>query len=783
MPKDSRSSSQSFDDIVAGRQGSSQPPARRSVRDRNTGNTGNAGETRRSRREAEVTKDKRFFNYPRAGKGPLARWLPSWRFLLGSFLTALILGVGGFLIAYAVLDVPEPEDVALAETTTVYYADGETVMGQFPGIRRTIIDTTELPDHVGNAIVASEDRRFYSNVGVDPIGIARAFINNITGGARQGGSTITQQYVERYYTGDNLGYVGKAKEAILALKIDRQQSKEEILGKYMNTIYFGRGANGIEQAAKEYFGKPAAELTVSESAMLAGIIPSPSNWDPAVNPDRAEQRWNRTLDLMVTSEFITQVERDQQVFPEVRDPGRVDTFGGPNGYILKTVEAELVNVAGFDAEDVATGGYRVVTTIDPRLQDAAVTAAENLPEGHAPNLRVGLVSLDNETGEIRAMYGGPDYLEKPFNAVTQGRAQAGSTYKVFTLLAALEQGYDLGKRYPSKSGMEVVPGWRPENADGSNRGNIDLVTATQHSVNTSYALLNVDVGPARANEVAVRLGAFESEEGLSTEPSNVLGSESPTVLNNARAFSTIANDGKKTTPHIVRTVERANGSTVYNGPTKSERVIDSQIAADATYAMTKVIDGGTAHRASVLGRPAAGKTGTSQHNKSAWFVGYVPQLTTAVALFQPGENGEEETITPFGGFSSIFGGSIPTIIWTEFMIEAVKDLPVEDFPSHSVIRPEPTPTPTEEEEEETEEEEEVEEEPEPTPEPTQEPTPTPTPTPQPTPEPTPEPSPEPTPDPEPEPDPTQGPPDPDAQGKIRHTPGWQRSSEVSSARP
>src|SRR5699024_5818466 len=285
-----------------------------------------------------------------------------------------------------------------AQSTTVYYADGETEMGQFATVRRTIIDTGELPDHVGNAIVASEDRRFYTNAGVDPIGIARAFINNVTGGKRQGGSTITQQYVERYYTGENLGYRGKAKEAILALKIDRQQPKEEILGNYMNTIYFGRGANGIEQAAIEYFDKPASELTIAESALLAGIIPAPSAWDPAVSPDRARQRWERTLDLMVTSGFLTQAGRDEQEFPEVKDPGREDTFQGPQGYLLRSVSSELVNQAGFEEEDIKTGGYRIVTTIDHRLQDAAIDADESLPEDRSPNLRVSSLYLATETG-------------------------------------------------------------------------------------------------------------------------------------------------------------------------------------------------------------------------------------------------------------------------------------------------------------------------------------------------------------------------------------------------
>src|SRR5690625_289925 len=772
VPKESRSSRRPFDEIVSGKRAT--PPARESVKNRGakesqkrepgapskTESSKSAGSKASGYRGRRYQEPNRFWNYPRPNKGPVARWLPSWRFLLASILGIGILGIGVFIVAYLLIDVPEPEDVATAESTTVYYADGETEMGQFATIRRHIIDTSELPDHVGDAIVASEDRRFYSNAGVDPVGIVRAFINNITGGKRQGGSTITQQYVERYYTGENQGYRGKAKEAILALKIDRQQSKEEILGNYMNTIYFGRGANGIQQAAIEYFGKDAEELNLSESALLAGIIPAPSVWDPAVSPEQAESRWERTLNLMVESGFITQEERDEQEFPDVKDPGREDTYRGSQGYLLRAVKTELLRQGDFDEEDIDSGGYRIVTTTDPRLQTAAENAAEDLPPDKSPNLRVGLLSVENETGAIKAMYGGEDYLENNLNAATQAHAQSGSTFKVFTLVAALEEGISLTQTFPSASEMTIVPGWAPRNFDGLDRGQINLVTATQHSVNPTYALINSTIGPEKTKDMAIRLGIAPDTPGLGDEVSNVLGSASPTVIDKAEAFATIANEGNKITPHIIDVVESPSGSTVYSAPTSGEEVIESQIAADATYAMTKVIEGGTANRAAAINRPAAGKTGTSQDNKSAWFVGFVPQLTTAVALFQTAEDGTEETLSPMGGYSEIYGGSFPTDIWTKYMLEAVRDLPVEQFPEPSFNQapaapqqpappqqpsqpsaPEPsptnTPTPTQE--------------PEPEPDPTQTPTPTEEPEPEPTQEPSPSPTQEPPPDPEPQP--------------------------------
>ncbi|HLS49864.1 MAG TPA: biosynthetic peptidoglycan transglycosylase, partial [Actinomycetaceae bacterium] len=288
-----------------------------------------------ARKAAERPRQRRW-DYPRAGKGPVHRWLPSWRVVLGTVVTVIALGLGLFVVAYLTTDIPEPDDFAQAETTTVYYADGETEMGSFATFDRSIVGLATLPEHVGHAVVASEDRRFYENVGVDPIGIARALWNNVRGNERQGGSTLTQQYVERYFVGETItSYVGKAREAILAIKIDREQTKDEILGNYLNTIYFGRGAYGIEAAARNYFDKPAAELTLSESALLAGIIPAPSAWDPASNPERAEERWARTLRFMVEDGWITQEEADSQSFPETIDPVRDDRYGGPGGYLLE----------------------------------------------------------------------------------------------------------------------------------------------------------------------------------------------------------------------------------------------------------------------------------------------------------------------------------------------------------------------------------------------------------------------------------------------------------------
>src|SRR5690606_21791936 len=278
---------------------------------------------------------RRLIDYPRRDKRGFARWVPSWRLVLGTFATLLVLGVGAFAVAYAMVDIPEPDDFVAAQTTTVYYADGETVMGTFGEQNRVLVDGDQIPEVMRQATVAGEDRSFYENPGINPTGLARAMWNNLRGGDRQGGSSITQQYAERYYIGQTVDdYAGKVREALLAIKLDRAQDKDEILGNYLNTIYFGRDSYGVQTAAQAYFGVDAADLDVSQAALLAGVIPSPNNFDPRVSPEQAERRWNYVLDGMVATGALTQAERDAQTFPETVEYSRSDTFAGPTGYLL-----------------------------------------------------------------------------------------------------------------------------------------------------------------------------------------------------------------------------------------------------------------------------------------------------------------------------------------------------------------------------------------------------------------------------------------------------------------
>ncbi|MCB7135788.1 transglycosylase domain-containing protein [Cellulosimicrobium marinum] len=684
----------------------------------------------KGRAPASTRGRRRFFDYPRSRVTGFRRWLPSWRVVVGTMLAGVALVTGVLVAAWFTTDVPDELPSVDSQTSTVYWQDGETTMGTYAVENREIIDFGTLPDYVGNAVVASEDRSFWTNSGIDVKGIARAFYNNLRGGDLQGASTITQQYVERYYTNTVTDYAGKAREAILALKITQQQEKPEILGNYLNTIYFGRGAYGIEAAADKYYGKPAAELTLSESAMIAGIIPNPTNWDPANNPEQAEIRWDRTLDLLLEDGHISAADHQAALdagFPETVEYVRSDKYGGPTGYLLTMVEQELEeNGITFDA--LQSKGYQVTTTVDPAMQEAAVAAANSIPRTEeddpnpaSENLRAAIVSMDPADGSIRALYGGTDAVSQSYNNATMGAAQGGSTFKPFTLVAALEEGRTLEERFDGNSPKtfpEANDGqdWPVQNfgaGSGVSWGNIDLTTATANSVNTVYAELNIETGPEKTAEVAHRAG-IDEDTVVDDNAANVLGTATVTPLELTNAYATFAAQGMRSTPHIVASVTDARGNLVYEGPGAGKRTkqFEPDVMAAATYAMTQVVEEGSGEPAQALERPVAGKTGTSNANRSAWFAGYAPQLATVVGLYQSGPDGEQEQITPFGQWagSSITGGTWPVEAWTSYMQAALADTPVEEFPEYTPPKPVvPTETPTEAPTEEPAEEEPTEE--------------------------------------------------------------------------
>jgi penicillin-binding protein 1A len=675
----------------------------------------------------DVARKRRFWNYPRPHKGVVQRWLPSWRIVVGTLITGTALGAGLFVAAWSTTTVPSNMDSINHQATTVYWANGKE-LGTFAEQKREKIALADLPPYVGNAVVASEDSTFWTNNGVDVKGIARAAVNNVKGGNRQGASTLTQQYVERTRT-DTMddssplkAYAGKARESIIALKIAQSVPKEEVLEGYLNTIYWGRGTYGIQTASQEYFGKDAADLTPSEAAMLSGIIPAPVAWDPSVNLDQAKLRWQRSIERMHAQGYITDEEFSEAEFPEFKEKKEAtNSRGGQKGYLLEAVRKELVSSGRFTEEELATRGLKITTTISPKLQKAAVEIEKSMHTGGtygkaSKNARMSLVSIDPRNGAVRALYGGPDYVKQALNTATDDVVQAGSTFKPFTLIGALEQGHTLNERFDGNS-PKVFPeanngeDWEVPNFGGIDYGrSIDLVDATAHSVNTAYVQLNEEIGPQVTAEVAHRAGIREDTD-IPAGLSNVLGTASVYPIDLARAYSTIASGGYRTTPHVVSKVETLDGTTVYEAPNSPEKVFEPDTVAEATYAMTHVVEEGSGDEAQALDRPVAGKTGTSNDNRSAWFAGFVPQLTTVVGLRQyetldldEGVMAGQANIDNFGEYREITGGSWPVQAWTDFMQIATEDMEIEEFPEYvpptptASPTPSPTPTPTETEE-------------------------------------------------------------------------------------
>ncbi len=677
-----------WDDVVSGRSShtsstsSADAPTRRRATDGHGSGRGGAG--RSGGKKSSVGK--------KIGLG-----------LVFSVLAVAIVGAGAFLYLYMTLAVPEADQVALAQNTTVYYADGTTEMGSFSDVNRTIIDASTLPKFVGQAVVSSEDRTFYTNSGVDFKGIVRALVNNVTGGSRQGASTLTQQYVENYYLGSTHTYAGKVKEAVLAVKINQEQSKDEILGNYLNTIYFGRGAYGIQAAAQAYFGVDADKLNVSQAAMLAGIIPAPSAWDPAVDKDRAEQRWKRVLTYMVEDGWIAQSEADAQTFPDTVDPNAAtsSTLTGTTGYLLQQVRTELQATGAFTDEQIDSSGLKVVTTIDKTKQDAAVAAAESMTQvnGWDPStMHTALSSMDPATGEIVAEYAGSDYQKRQQNAVTQDIAAAGSTFKPFALLAHAEQGGSMKDTYDGSSPEYFQGLTDPVTNDGGySWGTVDLTKATKYSINTAFVKLNEQVGPATTEKTLVSAGFPEDTNGLEPTLLNVLGFAAPHNIDITTAYSTIASGGMKIQAHIVREVLDADGATTFKTTVNPQRVFDAGDVSTIMPGLEAVMgNGGTGEKAAELGRTVAGKTGTSEEQKSAQFVAFVPQLVTTVSMYQSDENGNAVALKNIGGIRQFHGGDWPADVWLQYMQVATQGMDDTDFPwlTQSTRTPSAAPVPT-----------------------------------------------------------------------------------------
>ena len=598
------------------------------------------------------------------------------------FIAAAVL----FALAYVTVGIPDPNAYVNSQSTIIQYSNGKEI-GRIGTQNRRIIPLAKIPLNVRHAVLAAEDRGFYSNRAFSLTGIARAVINNLKGGSLQGGSTITQQYAKTAFLSPSRTIQRKIKELVIAIKLENQLSKDQIFENYLNTIYFGRGSYGVMTASQQYFNRNVDQLTNAQAAVIASILRSPGFYDPAFkegNEARLIARFEYVKKGMLEAGWIDKKEMKDMKFPTIAPRATSGQLSGPKGHIIEAVQKELASL-GFSQDQLLVGGFVIRTTLDQRAQQSAVDAVNKFYPKKAPkNLRIGLVAIRPGTGEIVALYGGRDYLARQLSDATQSIALAGSTFKPFAIIAALEQGIPLTSMWNGDSPQVFDNAGKPyvvSNYGNEGWGPVNLFYATQHSINTVFVPLGIVVGPAAVVDVARRAGIPDSVAMMPT-PSVVLGVASPHVIDVANAFATFAAEGIKSKPYLVARVTGPNKGVLYEAKAESQEVFSKEVMADLTYALKGTITGGTGGAALALGRPAAGKTGTSQSNASAWFSGYTPQLAASVAMFR---DSASESLNGIGGLNSVTGGSFPARIWTAFMKGALKRQQIIDFQAPSNI--------------------------------------------------------------------------------------------------
>jgi penicillin-binding protein 1A len=573
-------------------------------------------------------------------------------------------------------DVNDPNAFTLAQPTKIYSADGK-LLANFFLENREIVPIADISKDLQNAVIAVEDERFYEHPGVDLVGIARAVIINVTTGSpSEGASTITQQYIrntilasERY----EITYDRKLREAYLAYEFEQRHSKEEVLSSYLNTVYFGDGAYGAEAAALSYFGKHASKLTIAESALLAGLPQSPIRLNPYTNLEgaRARQRW--VLGRMVTTGYITQAQADAAEEETITLSKAVDPNQGiyDCAYFVSYVRRQLLQQ--YSDTLVFKGGLQVYTTIDTKLQRAAERAVKAiLPYKKDPD--AALVSIDPRNGHIVALYGGRDYSKDSFNNATQGRRQAGSAFKMFVLVTALEKGIPPRRPMNASSPARIPthPPWIVNNSEGSGKGYITLSAATRSSVNCVFARLIYELGAEEVASTAKRMGITSPVPAFL---SIALGTAPVSPLEMASAYGTLAYNGVHVKPVSITRILDATGATIFEYKAAGTRILTPQIAWAATEQLMGVVSGGTATRARLSGREVAGKTGTAQNYQDAWFVGYTPQLVTSVWMGY--QKGSYAMRTVHG--ARAFGGTFCAPMWQKFMAAALTGKPALRF--------------------------------------------------------------------------------------------------------
>jgi penicillin-binding protein 2D len=610
------------------------------------------------------------------------------RIFLVTVATLLVLSSAASAVAASVVqswlqDLPDATQTKVAQATKIYSADGQ-LLARLYLENREVVPLTDISPFLRHGVVAVEDERFYQHQGYDVYGMARAAVTDLTShGVRQGASTLTQQYIRQTvlsHEATQVTLARKIREIYLAQELEKRYSKDQVLAMYLNTVYYGDGAYGAEAASKHYFNKSARNLDLAEAAMIAGLPQSPRYLNPLLkaNAARATARQRWVLAKMLDQGYITADEYHQAYAEKLHYQSAADVKDGVYdcayfvSYVKKLLQDKYGTAVTFK------GGLKVYTSIDTNMQHTAEKARDdNLDQPGDPSCA--MVTIDPKSGWIRALVGGKDFAKSQFNLATQGKRQPGSSFKMFTLVTALEKGIPPYRAFSSDSpavipGTNGAPDWVVSNSEGKGSGDMPLDEATALSVNCVFARLIQEIGAANVAETAKRMGIVSK---IPPYPSITLGTQNCTPLEMASAYGTLANNGVHVDPVAITKVVGPDGKVMFSAQPKHAQAVSPDIAFAATKVLKGVIDHGTATAANI-GRPAAGKTGTSENYRDAWFVGYTPQLVTAVWVGYQTERPMEDVHGQRG-----FGGTLAAPIWAEFMKSVLNPAPAIDFTSQS----------------------------------------------------------------------------------------------------
>ncbi|MEU5597275.1 transglycosylase domain-containing protein [Streptomyces sp. NPDC020298] len=630
------------------------------------------------------------------------RLIPTWRMVLGTFVVGVLLLFGLFFLGYSLVKIPPANALAMKQSNVFLYSDGSQ-LARDGEINRENVTLAQISKDAQHAVLAAEDRDFYTESAVDPKAMIRAAWNTATGKGKQSGSTITQQYVKNYYLAQEQTVTRKAKEFFISIKLDRNSSKDEILQGYLNTSYFGRNAYGIQAAAQAYYGKDATDLDPARAAYLAALVNAPSEYDVVAHPENksaALARWNYVLDGMVKKGWLSQSKRAGMKFPMPKEQTTSTGLSGQRGYIKNAVEDYLINNKILTKDQLEAGGYRITTTLQRSKQNAFVKAVNDKliakldkKNNKADNyVRAGGASVDPKTGKVVAMYGGIDYVKQFTNGATRGDYQVGSTFKPFVFTSAVQNGSATQSgqtitpnTYYDGTNQRPVQGWSggayaPHNEDEKSYGEITVRNATDLSVNSVYAQMAVDVGPSKVKQTAVDLGVPAGTKDLQPYPSIALGTATASVLDMAESYATLANHGKHGAYTMIEKITKDNKSEVQLPKQTTKQAVSREAADTTTSVLQSVVQTGTATAAQQAGRPAAGKTGTAEEDTAAWFAGYTPDLATVVSVMgQDPVTAHHKPLYGALGLPRINGGGAPTEIWAQYTKNALKGKTASDF--------------------------------------------------------------------------------------------------------